>query len=255
VAFTCALSSHLSHLSPWSPLVPGTALPTLMPMVVVFGPVQGSLGHYPAADHPPGSVREIWDWDGSFYIGSIPEVPHTYNVVGNTNEWGLTIGETTWGGTSGGKQKGAIMDYGSLIWVTLQRAKTAREAITVIDELTNKYGYSSSGESFSIGDPKEAWLMEIYPKGSIELGAVWVASRVPDGYIGSHANQCRTRKFAMDDPENVRYAKDVVSFAQKSGQYPKEGKAIDFDFAKAFDPLSFSGARFCEARVWNIFQK
>lgn len=152
---------------------------------------QGSLGHYPAADHPPGSVRDIWDWDGSFYIGSIPEVPHTYNVVGNTNEFGLTIGETTWGGTSNGKQEGAIMDYGSLIWVTLQRAKTAREAITVIDDLTSTYGYSSSGESFSIGDPTEVWLMEIYPKGSLELGAVWVASRVPDGYIGAHANQCR----------------------------------------------------------------
>ena len=157
-------------------------------------------------------------------------------------------------GRDGGKQVGAIMDYGSLIWVTLQRSKTAREAVKTIDHLLQTYGYSSSGESFSIGDTKEAWLMEIYPKGT-ELGAVWVASRVPDGYVGSHANQARTRTFKMDDPDNVLFAKDVVTYAQRKGWYPKDKPAEEFDFAAAYDPLSFSGARFCEARVWNIFQK
>ena len=143
-------------------------------------------------------------------------------------------------GRDGGKQVGAIMDYGSLIWVTLQRSKTAREAVKTIDHLLQTYGYSSSGESFSIGDTKEAWLMEIYPKGT-ELGAVWVASRVPDGYVGSHANQARTRTFKMDDPDNVLFAKDVVTYAQRKGWYPKDKPAEEFDFTfsnkTAWDPL------------------
>jgi dipeptidase len=200
------------------------------------GGLYGSLGHYPAADHEPGSVREIWDWDGSFYLGTIPEIAHTWNVVGNTNEWGLTIGETTFGGRSelNAAKSGGIMDYGSLIWVTLQRSKNAREAITTIDALLQKHGYASDGESFSVGDPKEVWLMEIIGKGnpntnsSDELGAVWVASRIPDGYVSSHANQCRTRHFSMDDPDNVRFSRDVVSFAQKKGYFPHDAPATQF---------------------------
>ena len=198
------------------------------------GNLMGSLYHYPArkSNSSPPPARKVWNWDTAAYLGEIPDAEQTYNVVGNTNEWGLTIGETTWGGRDGGKQVGAIMDYGSLIWVTLQRSKTAREAVKTIDHLLQTYGYSSSGESFSIGDTKEAWLMEIYPKGT-ELGAVWVASRVPDGYVGSHANQARTRTFKMDDPDNVLFAKDVVTYAQRKGWYPKDKPAEEFDFAAA----------------------
>ena len=219
------------------------------------GGLYGSLGHYPAADHAPGSVRDIWDWDGSFYLGSIPEASHTYNVIGNTNEHGLTIGETTFGGRSelNAANSGGIMDYGSLIWVTLQRATSARDAIKTIDSLLQTHGYASDGESFSIGDPHEAWLMEIIGKGPDELGAVWVATRVPDGYVGSHANQARTRTFKAEDPDNFLFAKDVITFAQQKGYFPKSSPASEFSFADAYDPISFGGARFCEARVWNIF--
>eukprot|EP00746_Dinoflagellata_sp_MGD_P089058 gnl/MRDRNA2_/MRDRNA2_35178_c0_seq1.p1 gnl/MRDRNA2_/MRDRNA2_35178_c0~~gnl/MRDRNA2_/MRDRNA2_35178_c0_seq1.p1 ORF type:complete len:614 (-),score=114.84 gnl/MRDRNA2_/MRDRNA2_35178_c0_seq1:163-2004(-) len=219
------------------------------------GSLYGSLGHYPAADHPLGTTREIWDWDGSFYLGSIPEVSHTYNVVGNANEHGLIIGETTFGGLPqlDGHGTGAIMDYGSLIWVTLQRATTAREAIMVMDSLCQKYGYASDGESFSIADGDEVWLMELIGKGK-QQGAVWVARRVPEGYIGSTANQARIQTFPLDDPQNCLYAKDVVTFAQDQGLYPKSSKPEDFSFSDTYDPATFSGVRLGEARVWNIFQ-
>eukprot|EP00931_Biecheleriopsis_adriatica_P073435 TRINITY_DN47718_c0_g1_i1.p1 TRINITY_DN47718_c0_g1~~TRINITY_DN47718_c0_g1_i1.p1 ORF type:complete len:621 (+),score=95.31 TRINITY_DN47718_c0_g1_i1:211-1863(+) len=200
-------------------------------------------------------MREIWDWDDSVYLGSIPEVSHTYNVVGNANEHGLIIGETTFGGLPqlDGHGTGAIMDYGSLIWVTLQRAKTAREAIMVMDDLCQTYGYASDGESFSIADGNEVWLMELLGKGK-QRGAVWVARRVPEGYIGSTANQARIQTFPLDDPENCLFAKDVVTFAQDSGLYPKHGKPSDFSFSDTYDPVTFSGVRLGEARVWNIFQ-
>jgi len=219
------------------------------------GSLFGSLGHYPAADHPAGTMREIWDWDGSFYLGSIPEVRHTYNVVGNANDQGLIIGETTFGGLPqlNGAKTGAIMDYGSLIWVTLQRAKTAREAIATMDELCQKYGYASDGESFSIADWNEVWLMELVGKGKLR-GAVWVASRVPEGSIGSTANQARTQTFPLNDPGNCIYSKDVVTFAQDQGLYPKDGKPEDFSFSDIYDKPTFSGVRLGEARVWNIFQ-
>jgi dipeptidase len=218
------------------------------------GSLFGSLGHYPASDHSPGSVRDIWDWDGSFYLGSIPEANHTYNVVGNANEHGLIIGETTFGGLPAlAKQPGAVMDYGSLIWVTLQRAKTAAEAITLMDKLCQEHGYASDGESFSIADPNEVWLMELIGKGTYEKGAVWVASKVPEGYITSTANQCRTRTFKQDDPANVRFAADVFTFAQKHELYPASAPLADFSFADVYDPVNFIGARICEARVWSIF--
>jgi dipeptidase len=215
----------------------------------------GSLSHYPAADHPAGATREIWDWDGSFFLGTIPEVAHTYNVVGNSNEHGLVIGETTFGGLPelGGGGTGAIMDYGSLIWVTLQRAKTAREAISTMDALVQAHGYASEGESFSIADGDEVWLMEMIGKGK-ERGAVWVAMRVPEGHIGSTANQARVRTFPMDDEENCRYAKDVVSFAQAKGLYPPSAPANKFSFSDTFDPPNFHGVRLGEARVFHIFQ-
>lgn len=219
------------------------------------GSLYGSLGYYPAADHPAGTMREIWDWDDSFYLGSIPESSHTYNVVGNANEHGLIIGETTFGGLPqlDGHGTGAVMDYGSLIWVTLQRAKSAREAITIMDDLCQKYGYASDGESFSIADGNEVWLMELIGKGK-QRGAVWVARRVPEGYIGSTANQARIQTFPLNDPDNCIFAKDVVTFAQDEGLYPKDGKPEDFSFSDTYDPTTFSGVRLGEARVWNIFQ-
>lgn len=219
------------------------------------GSLFGSLGHYPAKDHPAGATREIWDWDGSFYLGQIPEARHTFNVVGNANEHGLIIGETTFGGLESlsGAGTGAIMDYGSLIWVTLQRAKSAREAITLMDHLCQTYGYASEGESFSITDGDEIWLMELIGKGN-ETGAVWVARRVPEGFIGSTANQARITTFPLDDPQNCLYAPDVVTFAKKRGLYPAQGNAEDFSFSDVFDPPTFGGVRLGEARVWNIFQ-
>eukprot|EP00041_Stephanoeca_diplocostata_P019616 m.426169 g.426169 ORF g.426169 m.426169 type:complete len:301 (-) comp21352_c0_seq5:2985-3887(-) len=216
------------------------------------GNLYGSLGIYPAADHAPGTMRDIWDWDASTYLGSIPEVNHTYNVVGNSNEHGVTIGETTFGGLPKyNHQPGAIMDYGSLIWVTLQRSTTAREAINVAAKLMEDYGYASDGESFSISDQNEVWLMEIFSKGPGRKGAVWVASRVPEGYICSHANQARTTTFKHDDPDNVLYSPDVVSFAVEEGLYPKTADPKDFDFSGTYDPVSFTGARLCEARVYS----
>eukprot|EP00602_Paraphysomonas_sp_CaronLab_P009703 CAMPEP_0185024584 /NCGR_PEP_ID=MMETSP1103-20130426/7709_1 /TAXON_ID=36769 /ORGANISM="Paraphysomonas bandaiensis, Strain Caron Lab Isolate" /LENGTH=580 /DNA_ID=CAMNT_0027557599 /DNA_START=14 /DNA_END=1756 /DNA_ORIENTATION=+ len=212
----------------------------------------GSLYHYPAADHPKNSMRDIYDWDTGVYLGQIEEVEHTYNVVGNMNEFGLSIGETTYGGVSElQSQPGAKIDYGSLIWVTLQRAKTAREAIHTISRLMSENGYASEGESFSIADPHEAWVMEIIGKGSYERGAVWVARRIPDGYVCAHANQARITTFPLDDPEDTLYAPDVISFARKIGLY--DGPDEEFSFSDVYDAVTFSGARFCEARVWSFF--
>jgi len=219
------------------------------------GALYGSLGHYPARkDIPSGTRRETWDWDGSFYLGSIPEANQTYNVVGNCNEHGLIIGETTFGGLEqlDGHGSGALIDYGSLIWITLQRAKTAREAIATMDALVQDYGYASDGESFSIADQNEIWLMELIGKGKTK-GAVWVASRVPEGYIGSTANQARTRTFIQDDPNQVLFAKDTVAFAVSQGLYSKDADPKDFSFSDTFDPPTPVMARLAEARVWNIF--
>lgn len=221
------------------------------------GSLYGSLYHYPAGDHPSGTMRNIYDWDSGAFLGQIPEVPHTYNVVGNMNEFGLVIGETTFGGAADlQSQPGAIMDYGSLIWVTLQRATNARSAIKLMGELMATNGYASEGESFSIGDPNEVWIMELIGKGAYEMGAVWVARRVPDGYITGHANQARITTFPMDDPDNCIYSPDVVSFARSIGLYPashEEASDADFSFSDVYDAVTFSGARFCEARVWTFF--
>lgn len=214
----------------------------------------GELYHQPAADHPEGAKRKIYEWDTGKLLGEIPEPAHTYSVIGNMNEFQLAIGETTFGGRSElGSQNGAIMDYGSLIYVTLQRAKTAREAIKVMTDLVAEYGYYSSGESFSIADPDEAWILELIGKGEGEKGAVWVAVRVPDGYISGHANQARITTFPLDDKENCVYAKDVISFARGKGWY--KGADKDFSFSDVYAPVDFGAARFCDARVWAGFNK
>jgi len=214
----------------------------------------GELYYQPAQDFALGSLRDIYEWDTGKFMGRIPEVLHTYSVVGNINEYQVAIGETTYGGREElFKQSGAIMDYGSLIYVALQRAKTAREAIEVMTDLVEKYGYASEGESFSISDPNEVWIMEMIGKGEGEKGAVWVAQRVPDGYICGHANQARITTFPMDDKDNCLFAKDVISFAREKGWY--DGKNKDFSFSDVYAPVDFSGARFSDARVYAGFNK
>ena len=212
----------------------------------------GELYYQPAMDHPEGAMREIYEWDTGKYLGKIPQPRHTYSVVGNMNEYQLAISETTFGGRSElSSQEGAIMDYGSLIYVTLQRAKTAREAIDVMTALVEDYGYYSSGESFSISDPEEVWILEMIGKGQGQKGAVWVALKVPDGYISGHANQARITTFPQNDPENCLYAEDVISFARQKGWF--NGEDEDFSFSDVYAPVDFGGARFCEARVWAGF--
>ncbi|TKG97271.1 dipeptidase [Puteibacter caeruleilacunae] len=214
----------------------------------------GELYHTPAADHPADAMLDIYEWDTGKFLGKIKQVPHTYNVVGNMNEFQLAIGETTYGGRKElGSQDGAIMDYGSLIYVTLQRAKTAREAIKVMTDLVEEYGYYSSGESFSIADPNEVWILEMIGKGEGEKGAVWVAVRVPDGYISGHANQARITTFPLNDKDNCVFSKDVISFAREKGWF--DGKNKDFSFSDTYAPVDFGAARFCEARVWAGFNK
>lgn len=202
----------------------------------------GSLYYYPSNDYLSGTLRDIYDWDSGIYLGQINEVTHTYNVVGNINEYGLAIGETTFGGVESlQSQNGAKIDYGSLIWVTLQRSKTAKEAIQTISNLMNEYGYASEGESFSIADPNETWIMEIIGKGNYEKGAVWVARKVPDGYVTAHANQARIQTFPLNDPDNCLYSPDVISFARKIGLY--EGTDENFSFSDVYDAVTFNGAR------------
>ncbi|MBQ2188351.1 MAG: C69 family dipeptidase [Bacteroidales bacterium] len=231
----------------------------------------GELYHYPAADYPEGAMRDLYDWDSGKYLGQIPEVRHTYNVVGNMNEWQLAIGETTYGGLDTLWHGDGLMDYGTLIYISLQRCKTAREAIRNIAELTAKYGYISEGESFSIADTEEVWIMEVIGKGKFEKGMVWVARRIPDGYVSGHANQARIttfplakknktsltskdfKKFMTDMNVDCIYAEDVISFAKKNNFYV--GKDEDFSFSDVYAPVDFSGARGCDMRVWAMFNK
>ena len=200
------------------------------------------------------------EWDTGRYLGLIEQIPTTYSTVGNMNEHSLIITETTYGGRHELEDKQGIMDYGSLIYIALQRAKTAREAIGVIAELANKYGYASSGESFSIADAEEAWIMELIGKGSklddkgnnLRKGIVWVARRIPDGYVSGHANQARISTFPLNDKENCLYSEDVISFAREMGYF--NGKDEEFSFCDAYAPLDFGGLRACEARVWAFFR-
>lgn len=209
------------------------------------------LCHYPAGKHEKGSVRKIYDWDTNVYHGQIPEAEVTYNVIGNINEYQVSIGETTFGGREELVDTTGILDYGSLIYIALQRSKTVREAIKVMTTLTDKYGYCSGGETFTICDPNEAWIMEMIGKGPGRKGTVWVAVRIPDDAICAHANQSRIRTFNQKDKKNVMFSKDCITFAREKGWF--SGKDADFSFCEAYAYPDFSGRRFCEARVWSFF--
>ena len=229
----------------------------------------GALYHYPAANYPNDTLLSVYEWDTGKYLGKIPQVAHTYSVIGNINEHQLAIGETTYGGREELIDTTGIIDYGSLIYITLQRAKTAREAIKTMTELVAKYGYSSEGESFSIADPNEVWILELIGKGSGNKGAVWVARRIPDDCISAHANQARITTFPLESRKSAKsisskniqkifnpevetvYAYDVIDFARSKGYF--HGKNEEFSFSDTYNPLDFGGLRFCEARVWAFF--
>lgn len=231
----------------------------------------GELYYWPARDYPEGALLDVYEWDTGRYLGKIRQVSHTYSVVGNMNEHQLAIGETTYGGLDGLVDPDGIMDYGSLIYITLQRAKNAREAIKVLSELLSEYGYASSGESFSISDPNEAWIFEMIGKGKGNKGAVWVARLIPDGYVSGHANQARIQTFPIatgkktsnaitskdlrrifDPAVECVYAFDVVDFARSKNLFT--GKDQDFSFSDTYNPITFDGARFCDMRVWSFFR-
>lgn len=209
------------------------------------------LCHYPAGTHAKGEMRKIIDYDTYVCHGEIPEAPVTYNVIGNINEYQVSIGETTFGGREELVDTTGLIDYGSLMYLGLQRAKTAREAIDVMTSLVAQYGYNSEGETFTICDPNEAWIMEMIGKGPGRTGAVWVAIRIPDDAICAHANQSRITTFDQKDKKNVLYSKDVIKFAREKGFF--DGKDKDFSFNDAYAYPDFSGRRYCEARVWSFF--
>jgi len=213
----------------------------------------GELYYTPPGVHGPGEMRDIIEWDTGKLLGRIPQAPVTYSVVGNMNEFQVSIGETTYGGREELAGPAGIIDYGSLMYIALERARTAREAIVLMGELLDEHGYASSGESFSIADPNEVWIMDLIGKGDKAKGAVWVARRVPDGYISGHANQARIQQFPLDDPANCLYSKDVISFARTKGWFT--GKDGEFSFAATYAPADFGALRFCEARVWNAFRR
>jgi len=229
----------------------------------------GELYFWPSRNWPSGSMFDVYDWDSGKFMGRIPQVRHTYSVIGNMNQHQVSIGETTYGGRFGLVDTTAIIDYGSLIYLTLQRSKNAREAIFTFSQLVSEFGYASSGESFSISDPNEAWILELIGKGPGKKGAVWVARRIPDGYISGHANHPRITTFPLADGKKsitskeiskiynseveTVYAYDVVEVARGYGWY--KGADKDFSFSDAYAPLDFSAARFCEARVWSGFNK
>ena len=220
----------------------------------------GALHYTPAADYPAGSYREIRDWDSGKLLGRIPQAAHVCSVIGNMNEHQLVIGETTYGGREF-IDSTAILDYGSLICIALERCKTAREAILLIDKLVQEYGYASEGESFTLCDPNEIWIMDIIGKNpkfdkkgrNVNKGAVWVAKRIPDGYISGHANQSRITTIDFNDPENCLYSKDVIRHAREQGIF--SGKDDEFSFCDVYNPIDFGGARGCEARVWSYFNR
>lgn len=212
----------------------------------------GYLCHFPAATYPKGTMLNVRDWDSNQYLGQIEQARKTYNVIGNINEFQLTIAETTFTGRPELRDSTGIVDYGSLIYIALQRSRTAREAIHMMANLVQEYGYASTGESFSIADPNEVWIMEMIGKGPGVKGAVWVAVRIPDDCIAAHANQARIRKFNLNDKENCMYSPDVISFAREKGYF--NGVNKDFSFADAYAPIDFHARRFCEARVWSFYR-
>ena len=222
----------------------------------------GELYYTPAADHPIGAKRQVIEWDTQRPLGEIDEVAHTWRVVGNVNEWQVTVAESTWGGDPALADTTAIIDYGSLIYITLERAKTAREAIDIMTSLVAQYGYASEGETFSIGDPNEIWVMDLIGKGAANRGAVWVARRIPDDCISGHANQARIHQFPQSKKLNKRlnryevgdsclYSADLIPFARQCGKFTGADK--DFDFAKAFGEQDYLAYRGCDGRVWSFF--
>ncbi len=212
----------------------------------------GALYHYPAANYPDGSMLDVVEWDTGKPLGKIKQVKQTYNVIGNINEHQVAIGETTFGGHEELVDTTGIMDYGSLMYIALQRSKSAREAIKVMTDLVAEYGYYSSGESFSIADPNEVWILEMIGKGVGRKGAVWVALRMPDDCVSAHANQARITTIPFKDKNNCMYSPDVVSFAREKGYF--NGKDSDFSFSDVYNPLDYLGLRICEARVWSFFK-
>lgn len=212
----------------------------------------GELYKLDAADHPAGSMRKIIDWDSQRYLGEIPEVAHTYARTGNMNEHGLTIAESTWGGRPELAGSGLI-DYGSLIYIALERATTAREALKVMTDLVAEYGYASEGESFSIADADEVWILELIGKGKTDPGAVWVARRVPDGCISGHANHARIHTFPLKGDKYTKYSPDVISFARSQGLY--DGPDKEFDFSRAYAVTDLGALRGCDGRVWAYYNK
>lgn len=214
-----------------------------------------NLAHYPAGHHPKGTMRKIFEWDTNNYLGEIPEAEETYNVVGNINEWQVTIGETTYGGREEMVDSTGLIDYGSLIYIGLQRSKTAREAIAIMTSLVETYGYYSEGETFTICDPNEAWILEMQGCGPdrkvSKERVVWVARRIPDEAICGHANQSRIGQFPLKDKDNVLYSKNVIRYARKMGWF--DGKDDDFSWKNAYAFPDFSGRRICDARVWSFF--
>lgn len=257
LATAAIVASNLNNVDACTNLIAGRAATADSSVYVTYAAdshsLFGELYHQPAAKHAPGAMRKIVEWDTGKPLGQIPEVAETYNVIGNMNEHQVVIAESTWGGrpelvdTTGN----SIIDYGSLIYVALQRSKTAREAIDVMTNLVADYGYASSGESFSIADKNEVWVMELIGKGA-EKGAVWVAIRIPDNAISGHANHPRIHKINFKDKKNVLYSKDVVDFARKRGWY--SGKDEDFSFAMTYGEWDYGALRACDARVWTFFR-
>ena len=213
----------------------------------------GNMHRHVGGKHAKGEMRKVYEWDTNKFLGEIPQAEITYNVVGQMNANQVTITETTFGGREELVDTTGIIDYGSLIYITLERATSARHAIKIMTDLVAEYGYYSSGESFTIADKNEAWIMEMIGKGGKEKGAVWVAIRIPDDCISAHANQSRITTFNMKDKENVMYSKDVIKFARKMGYF--QGKDAEFSFRDAYNPLDFGGIRYCDARAWSFFNK
>ena len=213
----------------------------------------GSLYHYPARTYPPGTMLDIYEWDTGKYLGQIKQVEKTLAVIGNMNENQVSIAETTFGGREELRDTTGILDYGSLMYIALQRSRSAREAIRIMTSLVEEYGYYSSGESFTIADPNEVWIMEMIGKGPKNKGAVWVAQRIPDDCIAAHANQARITTFPFDDRNNCLYSVDVIAFAREQGYF--KGKNKDFSFSDTYAPLDYGALRACEARVWSFFRQ
>ncbi|MGB0717033.1 MAG: dipeptidase [Phycisphaerae bacterium] len=260
--------SHLKYLLPFTVFVTSLPVSACTNFLVTAGAstdgstivtyaadahvLYGELYHTPGRTHLPGDMLDVYEWDTGKYLGEIKQVPQTYTVVGNMNEHQVAVGETTFGGRNELRDPKGIMDYGSLIYIGLQRARTAREMIKVMTELVAEYGYYSSGESMSIADPNEVWLMEIIGKGPENKGAVWVARKIPDGYISGHANSPRIRQFPLNDSDTL-YSPDVISFAREQGYF--DGPDESFSFADVYSPVDFGSVRFCDSRVWCMYKR